>query len=318
MNDYSSDCSNPQQGTEGRARILASSPSGATNNEETEQEVASNKKIEAEKSTLKPRAALKIPPTVKDARKLFVGGLPADVTSEEFHNFFEKFGKVMDSVVMFDRDTQRSRGFGFVSFYDPAVCQQILSIGNDEHGMFTDCNGVPSGHLNMRGKIVEVKSAEPKGGTISTRNMNRTNVRTKKGVGDIGYPNVGLQWQQSQQAPHQVGPVAQTPYYGHPPFFHGYHGMDAGSGMYYAQVAAGYPTYEPRQSPRAMMPDPYNQVGYVPGGVNVPPYYGFYPQYYPEAPFNTNSGAPYQESVMQEVAPGIPAKEEHENSNNNN
>ena len=33
--------------------------------------------------------------------------------------FFEQFGAVLDSVVMFDRETQRSRGFGFITFVDP-------------------------------------------------------------------------------------------------------------------------------------------------------------------------------------------------------
>jgi len=40
------------------------------------------------------------------------------VTDGEFLRFFERFGTVIDSVVMFDRDTRRSRGFGFVTFED--------------------------------------------------------------------------------------------------------------------------------------------------------------------------------------------------------
>jgi hypothetical protein len=62
---------------------------------------------------------LKVPPTRRDARKLFVGGLPSNVTEEEFREFFEQYGAVADSIVMFDRDTHRSRGFGFVTFEDP-------------------------------------------------------------------------------------------------------------------------------------------------------------------------------------------------------
>jgi RNA recognition motif-containing protein len=38
------------------------------------------------------------------------------VTEEEFREFFEQFGTLIDSVVMFDRETRRSRGFGFVTF----------------------------------------------------------------------------------------------------------------------------------------------------------------------------------------------------------
>jgi RNA-binding protein Musashi len=38
------------------------------------------------------------------------------VTEAEFLLFFEQFGEVIDSVVMIDRVTKRSRGFGFVTF----------------------------------------------------------------------------------------------------------------------------------------------------------------------------------------------------------
>lgn len=36
----------------------------------------------------------------------------------QFKTYFEKFGTVTDAVVMMDRATQRSRGFGFVTFAD--------------------------------------------------------------------------------------------------------------------------------------------------------------------------------------------------------
>jgi len=67
-----------------------------------------------------PNAAerLRIDPTKRDARKLFVGGVPGNVTDAEFRAFFESYGEIIDSVVMFDRDTGRSRGFGFVTFAD--------------------------------------------------------------------------------------------------------------------------------------------------------------------------------------------------------
>lgn len=38
------------------------------------------------------------------------------MTEAEFLQFFEQFGEVIDSVVMIDRVTKRSRGFGFVTF----------------------------------------------------------------------------------------------------------------------------------------------------------------------------------------------------------
>jgi len=45
--------------------------------------------------------------------------------------FFSQFGKVVDSTVMLDRETGRSKGFGFVSFEDTNV-QPFLGFGNLE------------------------------------------------------------------------------------------------------------------------------------------------------------------------------------------
>ena len=45
--------------------------------------------------------------------------------------FFSQFGKVIDSTVMLDRETGRSKGFGFVSFEDTNV-QPFLGYGNLE------------------------------------------------------------------------------------------------------------------------------------------------------------------------------------------
>lgn len=65
------------------------------------------------------------------ATKLFIGGLPGSVTSESMREFFTQFGKVIDSTVMLDRETGRSKGFGFVSFEDTDV-RPFLGFGNLE------------------------------------------------------------------------------------------------------------------------------------------------------------------------------------------
>lgn len=46
--------------------------------------------------------------------KLFVGGLQFQTTENDLLYYFEKFGKVENTIVMRDRQTQRGRGFGFV------------------------------------------------------------------------------------------------------------------------------------------------------------------------------------------------------------
>jgi len=103
---------------------------------------------------------MKVPPTKKDNRKLFVGGLPTGVDDEEFKDFFGQFGTVIDSVVMIDRDTKRSRGFGFVTFEDPEEARLVLTFGNE--GKETPPEGHRVGKIFIRGKSCEVKVSEPK------------------------------------------------------------------------------------------------------------------------------------------------------------
>jgi RNA recognition motif-containing protein len=46
--------------------------------------------------------------------KLYVGNLPFQTSEDELKTFFEKFGPVASVRIIQDRDTGRSRGFGFV------------------------------------------------------------------------------------------------------------------------------------------------------------------------------------------------------------
>jgi RNA recognition motif-containing protein len=49
-------------------------------------------------------------------KKLYVGNLPYKVTSDELKNLFSEFGEIVDAVVITERDSGRSKGFGFVEF----------------------------------------------------------------------------------------------------------------------------------------------------------------------------------------------------------
>ncbi len=48
--------------------------------------------------------------------KIFVGGLPYSSNDETLRRFFERFGDIEEAVVITDRATGKSRGYGFVSF----------------------------------------------------------------------------------------------------------------------------------------------------------------------------------------------------------
>jgi hypothetical protein len=153
----SNDNSNPQQGTGGPRSIVSTYQSGVSSSPAPPTGDGNTIPNNFVAPPHYHHPSLKVPPTQRDGRKLFVGGLPADVTDEEFRVFFEQFGEVLDSVVMFDRETYRSRGFGFVTFKDEQVSRSILDVGGGIHNQQHQTS-----RIEMRGKMIEVKPATPK------------------------------------------------------------------------------------------------------------------------------------------------------------
>jgi RNA recognition motif-containing protein len=63
--------------------------------------------------------------------KLFVGSLPWSVDDEELKQAFEKQGTVVSAKVVKDRDTGRSRGFGFVEMENSADAKNAINALNE-------------------------------------------------------------------------------------------------------------------------------------------------------------------------------------------
>ncbi|KNA05842.1 hypothetical protein SOVF_186610 [Spinacia oleracea] len=80
-------------------------------------------------------------------KKIFVGGIPTSVNEDEFNDFFSTFGVVKEHQIMRDHASNRSRGFGFVTFDSEEAVDELLSKGN---------------RIDFAGTKVEVKKAEPK------------------------------------------------------------------------------------------------------------------------------------------------------------
>uniref|UniRef100_A0A5B7A7C1 RRM domain-containing protein n=1 Tax=Davidia involucrata TaxID=16924 RepID=A0A5B7A7C1_DAVIN len=77
--------------------------------------------------------------------KLFVGGVAWETNEESFTTYFSKYGEITDSVIMMDKISGRPRGFGFVTFADPAVTDKVLE---EDHV--------------IDGRVVEVKRTVPR------------------------------------------------------------------------------------------------------------------------------------------------------------
>ncbi len=63
--------------------------------------------------------------------KLFVAGLPYDLDDAELEEIFEKFGTVASAKVAIDKETGKSRGFGFVDMPDRAEAKDAMESLNE-------------------------------------------------------------------------------------------------------------------------------------------------------------------------------------------
>lgn len=61
------------------------------------------------------------------SKKLFVGGLSWGTTDDSLHGAFSQFGEIVEAKVITDRETGRSRGFGFITFADDDGANQAVS-----------------------------------------------------------------------------------------------------------------------------------------------------------------------------------------------
>jgi cold-inducible RNA-binding protein len=93
--------------------------------------------------------------------KLFVAGLPYDLDDAELEEIFEKFGPVVSAKVAMDKETGKSRGFGFVEMSESADAKEAIEHLNE---------------ISLGKKPLVVKAAEerqggrPSGGSSDYRN----------------------------------------------------------------------------------------------------------------------------------------------------
>lgn len=108
------------------------------------------------------------------SKKLFVGGLPWSVTSEELQDLFAPHGDVLDAVVIKDRETGRSRGFGFVEFEDDAAADAAVRALNNS---------------SLGGRTITVNEANerPGGGRMGGGGGGGGGYRRDNGGGGGGY-----------------------------------------------------------------------------------------------------------------------------------
>lgn len=84
--------------------------------------------------------------------KIYVGNLPFSATSESLNEMFSKFGTVDSAKIVMDRDTGRSKGFGFVE----------MSSGDEAASAIEKLNGSDLGGRSL--VVNEARPMEPRTG----------------------------------------------------------------------------------------------------------------------------------------------------------
>ncbi|KAJ1966531.1 hypothetical protein GGI12_000029 [Dipsacomyces acuminosporus] len=91
--------------------------------------------------------------------KVFVGGLPPSATDADMNSGFAMFGNIIETKLMIDRETGRSRGYGFLQFDSDTAALEAVKAGNTGDG------------ISIHGKRVDVKPAVHKKRTNAMPNM---------------------------------------------------------------------------------------------------------------------------------------------------
>ena len=86
--------------------------------------------------------------------KIFVAGLPYDLDDDELTEIFEKFGLIVSAKVAIDKDTGKSRGFGFVEMQNDEEAKEAIE----------NLNGISLGKKPL---IVKQAEDRPHGGGSS-------------------------------------------------------------------------------------------------------------------------------------------------------
>src|SRR3990172_5543267 len=62
-----------------------------------------------------------------DKKKLYVGNLPWSVNVQSLKEMFAQFGEITEAVIISDKYTGRSKGFGFVTFANEADAEKAIA-----------------------------------------------------------------------------------------------------------------------------------------------------------------------------------------------
>jgi len=117
--------SDKQQGTRNNTQ-------SKTNNNKSGNKPNNNNNKTASKKTAKKRAPKQAPPQQVDSSRLYVGNLSYDVTEQDLKELFKGFGNVKSAEVVYNKRTQRSKGFAFVQMVSIDDAKRAVEVLHEQ------------------------------------------------------------------------------------------------------------------------------------------------------------------------------------------
>lgn len=165
--------------------------------------------------------------------KVFVGGLPWETQKETMRKYFQQFGEILEAVVITDKNTGRSKGYGFVTFAEPeAAMRACVDPAPVIDGRRTNCNlasfgvqrSTPTTPQNGGNRSFRVMKSFPSAAAFPTAPAVAAGAAA-------GLPHYAIH----QGIPYNV--------YGYPPYSAEYNYPTNYYNMYGGAAAAQYPLY---------------------------------------------------------------------------
>ncbi|KAJ9166572.1 hypothetical protein P3X46_021304 [Hevea brasiliensis] len=241
--------------------------------------------------------------------KVFVGGLAWETPTEEMRRYFEQFGEILEAVIITDKDTGKSKGYGFVTFREPESAARACADPKPViDGRKANCNIASLGRPRP-----STPRGRPQGGSTPYQ-------------GSPSYSGVATPLPPPPPPPRPPPPPVFFPHFGYPPYTPGYgyhqaiYNTQVQHPQYYHQVygtsssAMGSPYYyhgyslqPPREARSA--PQPLRLPG--------PPSYFYYPSStfdpsfstYPPPPTIQPTRHPFPSSTDSQQTPQHPTTE---------
>uniref|UniRef100_A0A0E0JTV2 RRM domain-containing protein n=1 Tax=Oryza punctata TaxID=4537 RepID=A0A0E0JTV2_ORYPU len=165
--------------------------------------------------------------------KVFVGGLAWETQKEGMRGYFEQFGDILEAVVITDKNTGRSKGYGFVTFREPeAAMKACFDPYPVIDGRRANCN---LAYLGVQRSKAAAASLQPYAGHM--RAMKSSIIQTGGGGASLSMADHGI-----QQGIPTYNVYGYSPYfsdYGYPlSYYQAYGGLGAQYQMFAGGAAA--------------------------------------------------------------------------------